>query len=208
MLEVLSGEDPESYWAPPGPRLSGLGSASAAIREGGGQPVTTGWGGGHQTLHFIFGPTQAIPLEKPGLKNGKGYMVEYLFSARVKDRGIFFRNDFYGRKSDVSLVESSSRKRVGLRGIVGSTRLMAWVVRERGGRGEQSLRLRWDINTPPPHSAEHPFSAQAHPNIIWLHSEIIRKMHKIKILIFSVHFTLKLIWYEVAHEQTYGGTLL
>ena len=53
--------------------------------KGGGQPVTTAWGGGHQTLHFIFGPTQAIPLEKPGLKNGKGYMVEYLFSARVKD---------------------------------------------------------------------------------------------------------------------------
>ena len=52
-----------------------------------------------------------------------------------KDRGFFFRIDFYGRKSDVSLVESSSRKRVGLRGIVGSTRLMAWVVRERGGGG-------------------------------------------------------------------------
>ena len=35
MLEVLSGGDPETYWAPPGPLLSGLSSASA-IREGGG----------------------------------------------------------------------------------------------------------------------------------------------------------------------------
>ena len=75
------------------PRLTehrpGPGSLVSAQRrlpseKGGGATCNHGMrGGGHQTLHFIFGPTQAIPLEKPGLKNGKGYMVEYLFSARV-----------------------------------------------------------------------------------------------------------------------------
>ena len=42
-------------------------------KGGGGQPVTTAWGGrcSPDTTFHLWSDTQAIPLEKPGLKSGK-----------------------------------------------------------------------------------------------------------------------------------------
>ena len=169
MLEVLSGGEPETDWAPAG-RLSPL-LVSAHRPPWGGTTCNHGAGGGgcshQQTLHFIFGPTHRRS-RTPQWRNQVWKMELVLIWYRVLSREF----QLYKMSVESDFYDWKSHQRRGAAGrVLGWGELLAplsawpgsWV-EGGGGRNLSSDEILTHLHHP---THSHPFSAQAHPNLFW-----------------------------------------